>query len=849
MAVCARPGCRGQILDGYCDVCGVAPKSASPPAPPRVSPVTGGAPGAPTAPPGAAGGPCVRADCGGGGWIEEDGYCNNCGRPPVPGGGTAERNGAATGAPVEGEPCERPGCGRIVDGFCDVCGMAPSGGSRRTAGRNNGGPGPASSGASPTGTASSVSQETSAVRRPAAGTGSSPVTTGSPGNWGNVVGGLVDVPSVPLKDPRSVVLTEPQVLERKRFCASCDHPVGRSRDGRPGRTEGHCPNCGARYSFTPKLWPGDLVAGQYLVAGCIAHGGMGWVYLAQDKHLDDRWVVLKGLLDSQDSSAMAAAIAERRFLIEVTHPNIVTIHNFVQHEDASYIVMEYVGGESLREVRNRYRERHGVPMPVTVAIAHILEILPAFVYLHRRGLLFCDFKPDNVIQTDDHLKLIDLGGVRAIDDDDSDPFGTVGYQAPEVPERGTSIASDLYTVARTLAVLSFDFAGFQDRARYATSLPPAHEVPAFGRYESFHQFMLKATSPDPGARFQSAGEMAGQLLGVLRQVVAIDGGSPASAPSLLFSGELGHGSEESTWQELPVPTIDPFDPAATLLATAAMSGPDQAQAILRSAPQTAELAFHLARMWMDEGELARAEAVLDAPEAHRAGWRVAWWRGVLQLAADCPRNAHALFAAVAAQLPGELAPRLALAVSYERSARARTDPEERHSDLTSAAHYYEVVSATDPAYASACFGLSRVRLDLGDRAGAAAALRRIPSASSAHQDAQLALCRLWCAEVGGVRPDLSELISAAGILDQLRTEPSVRLPLGRDLQTQALALVASGQVAEDPSVRLAGVPLDEASLRSSLEITYRSLAKLAHGDQERIELVDLANAHRPRTLT
>ena len=313
------------------------------------------------------------------------------------------------------EPCERPNCsGEVEEGFCNVCGLAPPGTSRRTAGPAV----PAPSAAVATGrsvTSSSGSPETSTLRwSPAGGGGATTsVTGGSRGSRGNLGAGLVEMPSVPYRDPLSVVLVDPEVPERKRDCGRCDEPVGRSHDGRPGRTEGFCPNCGSPYSFTPKLWPGELVAGQYHVAGCIAHGGLGWIYLAQDKNVSDRWVVLKGLLDSKDEAAMAAVFAERRFLAEVEHPNIVKIHNFVQHENAGYIVMEYVGGESLREVRNRYREEEGAPLPLQRAIAYVLEILPAFGFLHRQGLLYCDFKPDNVIQTQEQLKLIDLGGVRA----------------------------------------------------------------------------------------------------------------------------------------------------------------------------------------------------------------------------------------------------------------------------------------------------------------------------------------------------------------------------------------------------------------------------------------------------
>ena len=199
-------------------------------------------------------------------------------------------------------------------------------------------------------------------------------------------------------------MADPQVAEQRRFCARCGEPVGRGRDGARARTEGFCRKCGRPFSFTPKLRAGDLVAGQYEVVGCLAHGGLGWIYLARDRNVSDRWVVLKGLLNSGDEDAMAAALAERRFLAEVEHPNIVKIHNFVEHEGDGYIVMEYVGGTSLRGHPRGRGARPTAAAPTrcrsTQAIAYMLEILPALGYLHELGLLFCDFKPDNVIQTE-----------------------------------------------------------------------------------------------------------------------------------------------------------------------------------------------------------------------------------------------------------------------------------------------------------------------------------------------------------------------------------------------------------------------------------------------------------------
>lgn len=358
--------------------------------------------------------------------------------------------------------------------------------------------------------------------------------------------GLVTVPDVPRADPGTVVLKDPEVPERKRFCSNteCGVAVGRTRGQRAGRTEGFCTKCGHPYSFVPKLHKGDVVHGQYEIAGCLAHGGLGWIYLAVDRAVSNRWVVLKGLLDTGDEDAMAAAISERRFLAEIEHSNIVRIYNFVEHLDRrtgsldGYIVMEYVGGRSLKELANTRRTPDGRrdPLPVEQACAYGIEALEALGHLHSRNLLYCDFKVDNAIQQGDQLKLIDMGAVRRMDDDDSAIYGTVGYQAPEVAAGGASVASDLYTVARTLAVLTFDFQGYTNV--FAESLPEPQNIRAFQRFESFYRFLTRATDPDPERRFASAAEMSEQLTGVLREVVALQTGRPRPALSTLFGTEL-----------------------------------------------------------------------------------------------------------------------------------------------------------------------------------------------------------------------------------------------------------------------------------------------------------------------
>jgi serine/threonine-protein kinase PknG len=270
------------------------------------------------------------------------------------------------------------------------------------------------------------------------------------------------------------------------------------------------------------------------VQGCIAHGGLGWIYLAIDRNVHNRWVVLKGLLNSGDADAMAAAAAEVLALAEVEHPNIVRIHNFVQHADAEgvpvgYIVMEYVGGTSLKQIR----KARNAPLPPDQAVAYIVEIAPALGYLHSQGLAYCDFKPDNVMQTDEQLKLIDLGAVVAMDDEECAIYGTLGYQAPEIAHTGPTVASDVYTVGRTLAVLVMDVP--QERGRFVEQLPGPATVPVLAEHESLYHAILRATDPDPAQRFSSIEELTDQLTGVLHEIAAADSGTEQPRMSKYFS--------------------------------------------------------------------------------------------------------------------------------------------------------------------------------------------------------------------------------------------------------------------------------------------------------------------------
>ncbi|MEC3975445.1 tetratricopeptide repeat protein [Amycolatopsis sp. H20-H5] len=701
--------------------------------------------------------------------------------------------------------------------------------------------------------------------------GSSRRTSSRTSRRGRLGAGLVDVPQVPYRDPASAVIDNPMVSEEKRFCSNCGEKVGRGKDGKPGSPEGTCGNCGTAFSFVPKLQPQEIVGGQYEVLGALAYGGLGWIYLAQDHNVSDRWVVLKGLIDTGDATAMLAAVNEVRFLAEVEHPNIVKIHNFVQHPDSQsgttvgYIVMEYVGGQSLRQLAlAHHREtKRPEPLPIGQVIAYGLEILPAMGYLHGQGLLYCDLKPDNVIQTHEQLKLIDLGAVRRTDDYESPLFFTTGYSAPELATHGASVASDLYTVGRTLAVLSFEFTGYT--SKYKTTLPGPDVVPLFSLFGSYHRFLKRATHVDPDRRFIAAEEMGDQLTGVLREIMALGTGKPRPGASTVFGPESRTFGVDMVVPEpgaavplpdaaevvagLPIPQVDTDDAAAGVLATTTALDPKGAIEALAGAPrESIEVRLRIVRARIELAEFVEAQRQLQAAQylAIKAGfphdWRIDWYRGLIELAGGRSRVAHVAFGAVYDELPGEIAPKLALAVSAEGV-----------GDYFGAARFYELVWRTDRSYVSAAFGLARVYLAQGARTSAIEVLEAVPVSSSHHVAAQVAAIKIKTRVHGGGKDPITvserDLVDASTRLERLTLDAERRTRLSAEVLEAAYDWVLAPQGEPTQGAKVLGCALDERDLRFGLERCYRTLARLAGTMDQRVELVDKANAIRPRTLT
>jgi len=189
---------------------------------------------------------------------------------------------------------------------------------------------------------------------------------------------------------------------------------------------------------------------------------------------------------------------------------------------------------------------------------------------------------------------------------------------------------------------------------------------------------------------------------------------------------------------------------------------------------------------------------------------------------------------VYATLPGEAAPKLALAAAAECGGQ---------DDL--AARYYALVAGLDPSVADAAFGLARVRLRAGDRANATVAIDAIPDSSSWYLIAQL--CAVQATLLGRTGNDVGEieLRSAADRVERLQLDP------GTEQEVRATLLAAAVEhrctrtgPGGDPFL---GCPWRERDLRLALERCLRTSARLSSDADERIRLVDRANAVHPRT--
>jgi serine/threonine-protein kinase PknG len=715
-------------------------------------------------------------------------------------------------------PCEHEGCTGTVDatGYCDTCGLAPL---------------PKQ--------ASKQEQRNASAPPVTTPTILAPATIGRLGT-----GPLVALPHLADPDPDDMVKLDLVVDEDARFCGGerCRLPVGRTRGGRPGRIEGHCTKCGTPYSFRPSLRPGDRVGGdRYEVLGPIAHGGVGWVYLAMDTDLENRRVVLKGLIHTMSQDSMRAAEVERKALVRLDHQNIVRALDFVTEIDQAssartgYLVMEFAGGSTLHEIMEEALN-HDYELPVEHVIAYGLEILAAIDYLHVRGLLYCDLKPANVVHGGGRVRLIDLGAVSGENDPSAVRWATEGYSVPsqERAFRGVTRDSDLYTVGKTLQAL---YEASQDHP-----LRAGRTSPVAAGLQSFRAVVQRATDSHWHRRYTSAVDMAEQLTGVLREILSLRGEQLATRQSTVFapSPELfdqGLGTVPPLQWWTSAPASDealnpaPLEPGRPSRATVAVGLPDARthqddpaapELAMVSATNANRLIDELAMMpasvevclWRCRAHLALAayqDAEQDltvAADLEKRGWVAADEIEEKARAARVPR-ARSSEAADYLRQHGGRAESWRLAWHRALVALARADGmaeaqglfegvratlpgelgpmlalgfcAEDGGRLVTAWSLYTAVWQADRTQVSAAFGLARICILRRDRQGAVDILDQVPRLSRHYDAAQVAAVRVLAGSLGpGDQPAPDDLATAASRLTDLNLDDGRRPGPARD---------------------------------------------------------------------
>jgi len=677
-------------------------------------------------------------------------------------------------------------------------------------------------------------------------------------NCGAVLPGLTSSPAqIP---PVATYIASPVAVPTLSVCPNCKQPVAVGDDicencgvvvatfaqplqstPQPTSAQDECPQChaprvagvkfcnrcGFRFATTTspaassvisqpplvatqvQLTVGDVLNEKYAIIKEIGAGGMGAVYLAEDQILKRR-VVIKALLTDDDPDLVAQSVKEREFLAAIKHANIVSIYDFITVGTRGYIVMEYVQGKTLDQIM----EEQGRPFDVSIAITYILGILPAFSYLAKLGLVYCDFKPQNVMleilkDGSQIVKLIDLGTVIKYVPKPDDVYGTHGFYAPEAVKT-PSPATDLYSICRTLAYM----VTLMDLANPIFGMPAMDQYQAFRDHPELYRLLSKGTHSKAEKRFQNAEDLADQLVGVQRLII---GGKPGvSVGSRLFvssvtttSGKLGARGEA---------VLDENDKAIDLLRVG-----DQA---LRNGNYTSALTtlkqtvsnnirsldahLRLAEVLIDLGMFSQVEAELAwAQRLDPKSWKVPWYTGRFLEAQGQFAAAADKYKELLDELPGELPPLQALArVSASQG------------DDTTAIRLYTSVLKAEPSNTDAILGITNSLLNLQQWDEVTKVLSGVSESVAKYVDAQLLLADLYLNRIAPLTGQNIEHASHAVNALAGRTEDA-RYYLARgDVYRAAWKLARTNQL--PPNVTIAGVPNTTVrALGTAAEASYK----------------------------
>ena len=278
-----------------------------------------------------------------------------------------------------------------------------------------------------------------------------------------------------------------------------------------------------------------LLDGRYAIEARLARGGMASVYLATDIRLERRVAVkVMHAALAEDPDFVARFNREARAAARLSHPAVVSVYDQGTDDGHVFLVMEYVGGSTLRDI---LRERGKLSPAEAVAVMDY--VLAALGAAHTAGLVHRDVKPENVLITPDgRVKVADFGLARAIagttlTGDDGMLLGTASYVSPEQVRDGAADArSDVYSAGVLFFELLTGTVPFSADSplsvayKHLSDDVPAPSSRAAGVPAELDAVVRTATAREPSARFADGGVMH-SALSQARNTLGLHGVVPA----------------------------------------------------------------------------------------------------------------------------------------------------------------------------------------------------------------------------------------------------------------------------------------------------------------------------------
>jgi len=269
----------------------------------------------------------------------------------------------------------------------------------------------------------------------------------------------------------------------------------------------------------------NILNGRYQLLTRAGAGGMSVVYKGQDLILG-RIVAIKVLHESltSDEAFLRRFQKEAHAVANLSHPNIVTVHDIGQDGRRYYMVMEYVEGWTLKEVIGRQGEVVGSPLALDRTLDLAVQICAGIGYAHRADLVHCDVKSQNVLVTrDGRVKVTDFGIARAMSEtslyQSGQVWGTPQYFSPEqAAGEPPTPASDVYSIGIIIFEMLTGRLPFEADTQTALALKHMRSLPPLVSEfnptvpPQLEQIVAKVLSKEPSGRYRTADQLGRVLL-------------------------------------------------------------------------------------------------------------------------------------------------------------------------------------------------------------------------------------------------------------------------------------------------------------------------------------------------